>query len=409
MKTETEKKAVTRKTETRKTETQKTEIRKTETRNAAGKTVGWNLGKLTERKAERQRKAESRRSERTRTKERAGVGRLTKIGGGAKTRVLALSLCLIVFCTLLAGGCGKQEPVTIRVGSLKGPTSMGILSLMDRAEQGQTESLYEFQMATGADELLPLMIKGDLDIALVPANVAAVLYQKMDGGIAVIDINTLGVLYLVTGTAEITSVADLKGKTIYLTGKGTTPEASLKYLLQQNGLKEEDYTLEYKSEATEVAAVLAADPTAIGLLPQPFVTAALMQNESLKVVLDINEEWVKTQNGGGNGMVTGVTVVRRDFLQEHEAMVEEFLREHRESAAAINGDPDQGAALAVKAGIVAKEPIARQAIPQCNITCIEGKEMKQALEAYLAVLADFNAELVGGALPGEDFYFLGEE
>jgi len=330
----------------------------------------------------------------------------SRAGSVRKARKWALGLCMLLLGALLLGGCGKQEPVNIRVGSLKGPTSMGILFMMEKAGQEQTDSLYEFQMATAADELLPLMVKGDLDIALVPANVAAVLYQRMEGGVAVIDINTLGVLYLVTGTADITNVADLKGKTIYLTGKGTTPEASLKYILQQNGLTEADYTLEYKSEATEVAAVLAENPAAIGLLPQPFVTAALMQNDALKVVMDINEEWEKVQGDGGNGMVTGVTVVRREFLQEHEGAVKEFLEEHRESTASVNEDTEKGAALAVKAGIVAKEPIAQKAIPECNITCVTGGEMKAALSAYLDVLADFNAELVGGAVPGEDFYYL---
>jgi NitT/TauT family transport system substrate-binding protein len=297
-----------------------------------------------------------------------------------------------------------DDPVTIRVGSLKGPTSLGILSLMDKADQDQTMYEYEFQMASAADELLPLMIKGDLDIALVPANVASVLYNKTDGGICVIDINTLGVLYVVTGGDDVASIEDLKGKTIYLTGKGTTPEASLRYVLAQNGLSEDDYTLEFQSEATEVAAILAEDPDAIGLLPQPFVTAALMQNDALQVVLDLNAEWKKVTPDAENGMVTGVTVVRKEFYQEHAGAVTNFLEEHAASVEAINADPATGATLAVEAGIVAKEPIAEKAIPQCNLTCITGDEMEQDLSAYLTVLYDFNAELVGGTLPGEDFY-----
>ncbi len=317
-------------------------------------------------------------------------------------------LCMVLWVAALFGGCGKQEQVKIRVGSLKGPTSMGILSLMEESEQGRTESDYEFNMATGADELLPLMVKGDLDIALVPANVAAVLYQKTKGGVAVIDINTLGVLYMVTGTSEITGVTDLKGKTIYLTGKGTTPEASLKYILERSGLKETDYRLEFKSEATEVAAVLAENPQAVGLLPQPFVTAALMQNQALQVVLDMNVEWERVREGVGNGMVTGVTVVRREFLQEHKAAVDKFIEEHKESTDFINADVDKGAELAVKAGIVAKEPVAQKAIPQCNITCITGQEMKATLSGYLEVLAGFQKDLVGGNLPGEDFYYLSD-
>ena len=319
---------------------------------------------------------------------------------------------LLVFVLILGAltGCGKERPAAnIRVGSLKGPTSMGILFLMDKAERGETENTYEFQMATGADELLPLMVKGELDIALVPANVAAVLYQRMEGGIAVIDINTLGVLNIVTGTSEVQSVADLKGRTIYLTGKGTTPEASLKFVLEANGLKETDYTLEFKSEATEVAAILAENPDAVGLLPQPFVTAALMQNDALRTALDMNEEWIRVENerkGGSNGMVTGVTVVRKEFLEEHPEAVEAFLKEHALSVDGINGDAATGAALAVSAGIVAKEPIAERAIPECHITCITGEDMKADLSAYLDVLAGFDESLVGGKVPEDDFYYI---
>lgn len=314
-------------------------------------------------------------------------------------------LCCLFFCSMLLCSCGGQETVNIRVGSLKGPTSMGILFLMDKVEKGEINDSYEFQMATGADELTALLVKGELDIVLVPANVAAVLYWRTNGGVAVIDINTLGVLYIVTGNSnDITSVEDLRGKTIYLTGKGTTPEASLKYILQQNGLTETDYFLEYKSEATEVAALLAENPSAIGLLPQPFATAALVQNENLKICLDMNEEWERVQSE--SSMVTGVTVVRREFLEEHETEVKAFLEEHSASVASIGEDISTGAVLAVQAGIVAKESIARQAIPQCNITCITSEKMREALSAYLKVLADFDAELVGGALPGEDFYYL---
>ncbi len=323
-----------------------------------------------------------------------------------------VALLLVLVLTLGAmTGCGKErQAVNVRVGSLKGPTSMGILFLMDRAEKGETEDTYEFRMTTGADELLPLMVKGELDIALIPANVAAVLYQRTEGGIAVIDINTLGVLQVVTGTSEVESVADLKGRTIYLTGKGTTPEASLKFVLEVNGLSEADYTLEFKSEATEVAAILAENTDAVGLLPQPFVTAALMQNDALRMALDMNEEWLRVENelkgGRSNGMVTGVTVVRKEFLEEHPEAVEEFLKEHALSVEAINGDVAAGAALAVAAGIVAKEPIAERAVPECHITCITGEDMKADLSAYLDVLAGFDESLVGGKVPEDDFYYI---
>lgn len=299
-----------------------------------------------------------------------------------------------------------SEKTMIRIGSLKGPTSIGLLFLMEDSEKGEAANNYEFQMATGADELLPLMVKGDLDIALVPANVAGVLYNRTQGGITVIDINTLGVLYMVSGDDSIKKMTDLKGRTIYLTGKGTTPDYVLQYLLSQNGMSVQDCTLEYKSEATEVAAVMAENPDAVGLLPQPFVTVACAQNETLSIVLDMNEEWNKVQGENGSSMVTGVTVVRNQFLEENEEAVKAFLEEHGKSTQSINEDPAAGAALAVKAEIIAKEPIAQKAIPKCNIVCMTGAEMKQALSGYLQVLYEQSPESVGGALPEDGFYYV---
>lgn len=321
-------------------------------------------------------------------------------------KILALAGAAILAVGLL-GGCGKQEePATVRIGGLKGPTSMGLVFLQEQAENGQAKQEYEFTMAVGADELLPLMIKGELDIALIPANVAGVLYNKTEGGISVIDINTLGVLYMVSGDESIDSMESLRGRTIYLTGKGTTPDYVLQYLLTANGIGVTECTLEYRSEATEVAALLAEQPQSIGLLPQPFVTVACAQNEELKVVLEMNEQWNLVQGEGGSSMVTGVTVVRNAFLEEHPEAVRTFMAEHAASAQAINEDPDKGAELVAAAGIVAKEPIGRKAIPKCNITYIDGEEMQQALSGYLQVLFDQDPSAVGGALPGEDFYFI---
>lgn len=299
----------------------------------------------------------------------------------------------------------NTDGTVVRVASLKGPTSLGLLFLMDKANKGETANTYEFRMATGADEILPLMVKGDLDIALIPANVASILYHKTQGGVEVIDINTLGVLYMVSGEDGLADFTDLKGKTIYLTGKGTTPDYVLQYLLNANGMSVDDVTLEYKSEATEVASVLAEDPTAIGLLPQPFVTAACMQSDALKVIFDLNEEWNKVQGASGSSMVTGVTVVRKEFLEENEEAVKAFMEEHKASAEAINADPAAGAALAVEAQIVAKEPIAQKAIPDCNITYMDKAEMKQALSGYLDVLFHQDSQSIGGGLPESDFYY----
>lgn len=310
----------------------------------------------------------------------------------------------LALSSLTVAAAESSGDAAVRVGSLKGPTSMGLVYLMDENEKGETDNHYEFTMVTAADELLPKMISGDLDIALVPANVASVLYNKTEGGISVIDINTLGVLYAVSGDDAITQISDLKGKTIYMTGKGTTPDYVLQYLLEENGISLDDVTLEYKSEATEVAAVLANTPDAVGILPQPFATVALSKNEALKNVLDLTQEWDKLNEQTGSRLVTGVTVVRNEFLDEYREVVEEFLDDHEESAQFINEHVEEGAQLVEQTGIIEKAAIAQKAIPYCNITCITGEEMKDALTGYLEVLYNLAPESVGGELPDDAFY-----
>ncbi len=324
-------------------------------------------------------------------------------------KVTAVALSFAMMGALLTGcGSGKaEEKVTVKVGALKGATTLGLLPLEDKAANGEAGENYEFSMMTAADELLPMMIKGELDIALLPSNVASILYQKTNGGVTVIDINTLGVLYMVSGDSSVTGVEDLAGRTIYLTGKGTTPDYVLHYILSGNGMDaDSDCTLEYKSEATEVAALLAENPDAIGLLPQPFVTAACAQNDALSVILDMNAEWEKLQGEDGSRLVTGVTVVRNEFLQEHENAVATFMEERQASAQSMNSDVENGAKLAAASEIIAKEPIALKAIPKCNITYIDGADMKQALSGHLEVLYEQNPESIGGALPGDDFYYV---
>lgn len=342
-----------------------------------------------------------------------------------RAKFLGLFLSLVLAMVTLTG-CGTgtqdteeetqiqttQEAVqadnrVVRVGALKGPTTLGLLFLEDKASKGETNYSYEFQMKTAADELLPMIIKGELDIALLPANVAGILYQKTNGTISVIDINTLGVLYMVSGDKTITTPADLNGKTIYVTGKGTTPDYVLQYILKANGLTTQNCNIEYKSEATEIVTLLSEDASAIGLLPQPFVTVACEQNDALEIVMDMNAEWGKT-DAGKNSMVTGVTVVRNEFLEQNEDLVADFLAEHEKSAQEINADVEKGAALAAEAGIIAKEAVAQKAIPACNITCITGEQMKEALSAYLEILYGQNPESVGGNLPEDTFYYMGE-
>ena len=302
-----------------------------------------------------------------------------------------------------------DDETVIRVGGLKGPTTMGLVKLIDDAAQCTAKNNYEFTMVTAADELTALVAGGKVDIALLPANVASVLYNKTQGNVSVVDINTLGVLYLVSGDTSITSIDQLAGKTVYLPGKGTTPDYSLRYVLSAAGLSEDDVTLEFKSEATEVASVLAEDPNAIGLLPQPFVTAAMAQNDKLAMIMDLAEVWDSFQpKEGGSRLVTGVTIANKAFLDEHADLVDIFLEEHESSIAFTETDVDAAAELIAAQGIVAKAPIAKKALPFCNVEFVSGEEMKTALNGYLNVLFEQNPASVGGALPDDAFYYVNE-
>lgn len=320
-----------------------------------------------------------------------------------KKNVLS-SLMPVLGLSLLIGGAASAQELC-EVGSLKGPTSIGLVRFMSEEEQAE-EPEYHFNMVTASDELSAKLLSDELDIALIPANMASILYNKTEGKIQVLDINTLGVLYLVTAQEDVSSVADLAGKTVYSTGKGQTPEYVLNYLLAANGLTEDDVTVEYKSEATEVVSVLAQDTSAIGVLPQPFATVACQQNENLKLASDLTAEWDKT----GTGMlVTGVTVAKKDFVEANPELIRDFLDEHEDSAEYVNEDVAGAAELVAAYGIIEKAPVAEKAIPKCNITYIDDEEMKAALSGYLQVLYDQDPTSVGGALPADDFYYIEED
>lgn len=287
----------------------------------------------------------------------------------------------------------------LRVAGLKGPTTMGLVNLMD-SEAGAD---YTFTMYGAADEIVPLLVKGELDAAAIPANLAATLYQKTGGAVEVACVNTLGVLYIVENGETVQSVADLQGQTIVTTGKGTTPEYVLRYVLSENGLDPDtDVTIEYCSEATEALSQVQAGAATIAMLPQPFVTSALSQVEGLRVALDMNEEWQKV---AGSQLVTGVLVVRKDAVEADPEGFAAFMDGYAASVEAANSDLEGTAALCESYGIVAKAALAQKALPQCNIVFETGAEMKTDLVNYFDVLFAADPASVGGALPGDDFYY----
>lgn len=321
-------------------------------------------------------------------------------------KFLCFALALVLALSMSLCACAQEETV-VRVASLKGPTTMGMAKLIKDSEAGTTTNRYEFTMSGAADEIVPLMVRGELDLALIPCNLASVLYNNTQGAVEVLAVNTLGVLYVLEAGEEIQSVADLAGKTVYSTGKNTTPQYALNYVLAKNGLDpEKDLTVEYKSEATEVAAALANGSATVAMLPQPFVTSVLSQNENVRVALSLTEEWDKVSPE--SSLLTGVVLARREFVESHPEAVEAFLTEYAASTEYVNANPAEASVWIEELGVVAKAALAEKAIPQCNIVCITGEEMKQDVSGYLAALYEQNPESVGGVLPDDAFYYIPE-
>lgn len=329
-------------------------------------------------------------------------------------RIVALGLCLMMAMCLCACGAEQKSNVEeadkaiVRLGGLTGPTTMGMVKLLEDHEHNQTQNKYEFTLAGSADELTPLFIQGELDIISVPVNLGSVLYNKTNGGVQMLCVNTLGVLYVLEkGGKTVENIGDLAGKTIYATGKGSTPEYTLSYLLEQNGLTlGEDVQVEWKSEPGEIVAQLATMDSAVCMLPQPYVTVAMSKVEGLEVALDLTEEWDKL--GTGNRLITSGVFVRKEFAQAHPEAVAVFLEELAASVEHVNGNVAEAAVL-VEKYINVKSNVAEQAIPYCHLVCLTGEEMRESVDSFLAILLEQKPEAVGGALPVADFYYTNED
>lgn len=294
------------------------------------------------------------------------------------------------------------EPQEVSVIAMNGPTGMGMVQMMKEGELGNLSNHhYDFSLITAIDEVTPQIVKGDAQFATVPANVASLLYNNTQGGVSVLAINTLGVLYLVESGESIQSIQDLAGKTIYAAGKGATPEYSLLHILKENGL-EDSVTIEWKTEQAEVVATLATEPEALAMLPQPFVTTAQMNNPDLRIALDLTEEWDNLDSQGM--LVTGVLLGHTEFVEAHPEVVEDFLEHYESSIVYMTENLEEGAALVGEYEIV-PEAVALKALPYCSLAYLDGAEMESALSGYLEVLYEQNPDSVGGALPDSAFYY----
>ena len=322
-------------------------------------------------------------------------------------KLLAVMLSVIMVFSFAAcagksanneGESQTEETTTIRIGAMAGPTAMGMVKLRKDSENGNTKNTYAFE-----DFVTPLAT-GEIDIAAVPSNLAANIYNKTEGKVQVVAVNTLGVLNLVERGNTVNSISDLKSKTIYATGMGAVPEYTIRYILSGNGLDaDKDVNIVWCSDTTEALSKLKAQDGAIAVLPQPFVTAASAQISDLRVVMDLNEAWEKINNN--SKIVTGVIVVRKEFAEKYPEQLKKFIDEYNESVAYTSSNIDDTAQLIAEYGVVASAAIAKKALPKCHIVCYINNDMKNALEGFLQVLYDQNPKSVGGSMPKDDFYY----
>lgn len=293
------------------------------------------------------------------------------------------------------------EKVDIAIGTLKGPTGMGMVGLMDQADQGTSKMNYTFEILSTPDEMVGKVVSGEVDIAAVPTNMALLLNNKTEGKLQLAAINTLGVLYVLENGESIQSIQDLAGKTIHLSGKGASPDYVLQYLIKESGV--ENVTIDYSLEHADLAAAMAAGDVSIGLLPEPFVTTALMNQPELRVALDLTKEWEQIEDNGTLAM--GVIVAQKAFVEAHPEAFETFLEEYKASVSFVNAEQEKASALIEQYGILPKAAVAKKAIKGSNIVFMEAQEGKATLEQFYKILFDFNPKSIGGKLADESFYY----
>ncbi|MBR0135520.1 MAG: ABC transporter substrate-binding protein [Clostridia bacterium] len=312
-------------------------------------------------------------------------------------KILSLVLALVMVFTLFAlTGCKKKDSTVIRIAALKGPTGMGIAPLM----KSETYPRYNITLNSDPSAVASAFISGEFDIAAVPVNLAATLYNKLEGDVVILGINTLGVLYILENGEEIHSMSDLSGRTLYATGQGSTPEYILNYLIEKNGVS--DLSVEFKAEHSELAALMASGGADLGMLPEPMVTTTLVKNDALRVAIDLTEEWGKVSD---TKLVQGVVIARRSFVNEHKSAVDAFIADYGKAVELINTGSDEACQMIVDAEILPAAPVAKAAIPRCNIVWITGSDMKASCMAMFEVLFGSDPKSVGGKLPGDDICY----
>lgn len=318
-------------------------------------------------------------------------------------KILAILLTLVFVLSFVACGQSAEiKPVTMNIGMLKGPTGMGMAKMLEEGYVMDKNIKSNVLIAAAPDELTAKVISGEVQIAAVPTNMAAILYNKTKGNVQIAAVNALGNLFVLTNGVEIKQFSDLAGKTITTIGQGATPEYALNYMLDKAGIKDK-VTIHYMAEASELAAMVASGAVSVAVLPEPFVSVVTMKDANVKNALNLNDEWNKLN--ANQMMAMGCIVVNKKFAEENKAAVDKFLSEYEKSASFVNSDVKAAAKIIEAKGILASAAIAEKAIPNSAIVYKDAVANKAAINAYLKILHTSNPASVGGTLPDDGFYY----
>ena len=338
------------------------------------------------------------------------------------TKIIALALALALSALAFASCANaltntttsttntpaNNDPMNVYV--ISGPTGVGAVSMMEKSKNGETEGKYNFVLAENQEKAKASFLNGEADIVAMPTNMASALLNKGED-VVMLAVNTLGVLYIMDATGTVSSIADLEGKTITATGQGSNPEYILRYVLEQNGVK--NVTINFMDDGAAISAAMVAGTIEIAMLPQPVATATTVQGKNagktIKAVIDMNEEWEKIAEGTESALMMGCVVTTKAYLEANKEKVDIFLKEYKASIEAVLADVDTAATLCEKHGIIAKAAIAKQAIPKCNLTFATGAEMKASLTGYFSVLHAANPASIGGKMPADSLFYTGYE
>ncbi len=319
--------------------------------------------------------------------------------------VFLMICCIFSGCRISESNDYNTQNEKINVAVLKGPTGIGMLKLMQNSEDNSAKTINSISLYNEPSEIAAKLSNNEIDIAALPTNMAASLYAKTNHSIKMLNVNTLGTLYVVSTNENINSFEKLKGNKLYMAGKGSTPEYVLQYLLEKNNISKDDVNIEYKSNHSEVLTLLLAGQIETAVLPEPFATQAVMYGENISKVLDINEEWEKISDNGSI-LAMGCLVARNEFIENNKEALNDFLSDYEGSVSFANSDIESTAVLADKYGIMPYD-VAKLSIPSCGMVYITSDNMINKTDEFFKVLYGYDPKSIGGVLPDKEFYYEG--